>query len=71
MIGIDRVMSELCYKGTILQSNSKEFFSEIPWEFIFEATACYVQIRIITILRYVIKGLNCSHYWEKQANLFI
>ena len=34
-----------------------EFLLEIPWEFIFEATSYYVQIRIIT--RYVIKGQNC------------
>ena len=70
---MDRVLSQPCYKGTILQRNYRKI--TIIWSFSYnlfvkfhgekmESTTwtCYIQIH--GIMRYVIKGLYT--FWEKK-----
>ena len=69
-IEIDHVISELCYKGTILQKNYRKM--TILWSFSYNsfvkfcgkkigATTCPYYIRIHVIMRCIIKGLRCIH----------
>ena len=78
-IGMDRVISELCYKGTILQRNYRKM--TIKWSFsynsfvkfhgtkIWESQNDRVIIQFSVITRRVIKGLYCNSLEQCTATV--
>ena len=58
-IGMDHIIGELCYEGTILQRNYSafvKFHGKSIWEPQHHHVICYIQIYVI--MRCVIKGLH-------------